>query len=123
LASARSTVNPSHVESTASPSEATGETDSALGADLTASDPEIEESAVAERAGIMREFAGAIEAARKRLPRRKAMGAVAALKQMRKAALALVKRRASEQRAGRKKLIAVARRSITGRRDQRPGLH
>jgi len=58
----------------------------------------------------MREFAGAIEAARKRLPRHVAKGAVAVLKQMRKAALALVKRRAVERRAVRKQ-IARARRA------------
>jgi hypothetical protein len=118
-ASALAIVTPLDVESTAA--EGASQADAGLGAELTASDPEIEESAAAERAGIMREFAGAIEAARKRLPRHAARGAVAALKQMRKAALTLVKRRATEQRAGRKKLIRAARRSVTGKRGQRPG--
>jgi hypothetical protein len=72
-----------------------------LGAEPTAIDAETEESAAAARSGIMREFAGAIEAAHKHLPRLAVRGAVAALKQMRKAALALVKRRTAERRAGK----------------------
>jgi hypothetical protein len=81
-----------------------------LGAVLAAIDDDVQESAAGARAGIMAEFAGRIAHARKHLPRHQIAAAVAAFKEARKAALALVKRNAAEQRAGRKKAATMARR-------------
>jgi hypothetical protein len=84
--------------------------DTELGAVLAAIDDDVQNSAAGARAGIMAEFAGRIAYARKHLPRHQIAAAVAAFKEARKAALALVKRNAAEQRAGRKKAATMARR-------------
>jgi len=76
--------------------------ESELGTDPPATDDDIERIAGAARAAVMAEFAGRIQAARKYLPRHSVRAAVAALKSMRKAALALVKRNAAQQRAARR---------------------
>jgi hypothetical protein len=88
----------------------TPDSDTDLGAVLAAIDDDVQDSAAGARAGIMAEFAGRIAYARKHLPRHQIAAAVAAFKEARKAALALVKRNAAEQRAGRKKAATMARR-------------
>jgi hypothetical protein len=88
----------------------TPDSDADLGAVLAAIDDDVQDSAAGARAGIMAEFAGRIAYARKHLPRHQIAAAVAAFKEARKAALALVKRNAAEQRAGRKQAATMARR-------------
>ena len=112
---------PANSGSSAEAHEAAGEeapdSDSELGAILGAIDDEVEGIAAAARTGIMAEFAGRIASARKHLPRSQIAAAVAALKAARKAALALVKRHAAQERAGRKKAATAGR----GRRPRAAG--
>jgi hypothetical protein len=86
------------------------DSDTDLGAILGAIDDEVQGSATGARAGIIAEFAARVAHARKYLPRHQVAAAVATLKQARKAALALVKRNAAQERAGRKKAATMARR-------------
>jgi hypothetical protein len=91
---------------------------------LAAIADDVQEIAAAARGGIMAEFAGRIADARKRLPRHAAAGAVAMLKEARKAALALVKRNAALELAGRKKAaIQARRRPSAARYGRKPGHH
>lgn len=112
---------PADSGSSAEAQEAAGEEapdlDTDLGAILGAIDDEVEGIATAARGGVMAEFAGRIAYARKHLPRSQIAAAVAALKAARKAALALVKRNAAQERAGRKKAASAGR----GRRPRAAG--
>jgi hypothetical protein len=112
---------PADSGSSAEAQEAAGEeapdSDTDLGAILGAIDDEVEGIAAAARAGIMADFGGRIASARKHLPRSQIAAAVAALKEARKAALALVKRHAAQERAGRKKAASAGR----GRRPRAAG--
>jgi hypothetical protein len=106
----RSAESSSSADAHEAPGEEAPDSDTDLGAILGAIDDEVQEIAAGARAGIMAEFAGRVAYARKHLPRHQVAAAVAAFKQARKAALALVKRNAAQERAGRKKAATMARR-------------
>jgi hypothetical protein len=97
-------------DATQAHAEEAPDADTDLGAVLSAIDDEVQGSAAGARAGIMADFAARVAHARKHLPRHQIAAAVAAFKEARKAALALVKRNAAQERAGRKKAATMARR-------------
>lgn len=92
-------------------SEETG-SDAALGAVLNAIDRDVNARSEASRIGIVAEFAARIAYARKYLPRNQVSAAVAAIVQVRKAALAILKQTAAQERAGRKKAAMLAWRRL-----------
>lgn len=82
---------------------------------LAAIGEDVQRHSAEARAGIERDFAGRITAAR-RLPRHQRVAAVAALKQERKAALAAAKRKAADELASRRRAAIDAR----GKQRRRP---
>jgi hypothetical protein len=91
------------------PGEEPPESDSELGALLAAIAEDVQESAAGARDGIMADFGARIAYAQKHLPRHLRAAAVGALKEARKAALALVSRNAAQELAGRKKAAIASR--------------
>jgi hypothetical protein len=90
-----------------------GEEDTELGAMLGAIAEEVHQIAAAVQAGIMADFAARVVYARRHLPKHQIAGALAAIKQMRAAALAVAKQNAKTELAGRKKAaVAVRWRSL-----------
>lgn len=87
---------------------------------LAAIADEVQDSAAAERAAIMADFGARIAYVRKHLRGHERAAALGALKHGRKAALALVKRKAAQELAGRKQAAIAARgsrpRASKGRR-------
>jgi hypothetical protein len=95
------------------------ESDSELGALLAAIADEVQDSATAARGAIMADFGARIAYVRKHLRGHQRAAALGALKEGRKAALAIVKRNAAQELAGRKKAAIAARRrpgAASGRR-------
>jgi hypothetical protein len=86
------------------------ESDSELGALLAAIADEVQDGAAAARGAIMADFGARIAHARKYLRGHQRVAALGALKEGRKAALALVKRNAAQELAGRKRAAIAARR-------------
>jgi hypothetical protein len=86
------------------------EIDPTLGLLLEAIADDVHRIASAARDGIIAEFAARVTHARKYLPRNQVSAAVRGLAEARKAALALVKRNAAAELAGRKKAALAARR-------------
>jgi hypothetical protein len=76
---------------------------------------QLHREAAAGAAMIMREFSAAISEARRRAPRHELAGILAALKQRRRAALALARRRAAIELQGRRKLVVQNRRAVPPR--------
>jgi hypothetical protein len=79
-----------------------------LGALLAAIDDDVERHAAAARDGVMTDFAARVAHARKHLSPHLLAAALATIKEQRKAALALIKRNAAMERAGRKKAVIDA---------------
>jgi hypothetical protein len=86
--------------------------DTELGAVLGAIAEEVHQIAAAVRAGIMADFAARAAYARKHLPRHLVTGALAAIKQMRTAALASARQNAKAELRGRKNAVIAARRAL-----------
>jgi hypothetical protein len=86
------------------------EADPTLGLLLDAIADEVHKIASAARDGIVAEFAARVAHARKCLPRNQLSATLRGLAEARKAALALVKRNAAAELAGRKKAALAARR-------------
>jgi hypothetical protein len=84
--------------------------DTELSALLDAITDEVQRIAAAACEGITRDFAARMAYARRYLPRHALAAALSALSQERKAALAIVKRYAAQELAGRKKIAIEARR-------------
>jgi hypothetical protein len=104
------------------------DSDSELGALLAAIADEVQDSAAAARAAIMADFGARIAYVRKHLRGPQRAAALGALKEGRKAALAIVKRNAAQELAGRKKAAIAARgrrpgASRSGRRNHAPTRH
>jgi hypothetical protein len=99
-----------------------------LSALLAAIDDEVSQHAAAACDGVMADFAARVAHARRHLSPHLLAATLAAIKEQRKAALALIKRNAATERAGRKKaaiMAAAGRRRATperrGRRNDPPG--
>jgi hypothetical protein len=86
------------------------EIDPTLGLLLDAIADDVHRIASAARDGIIAEFAARVAHARKYLPRNQVSATLRGLAEARKAALALVKRNAAAELAGRKKAALAARR-------------
>jgi hypothetical protein len=87
-----------------------GEQDTELGAILGGIAEEVHQIAAAVEAGIMADFAARIAYVRRHLPKPQIAGALAAIKQMRAAALAVAKQNAKTELQGRKKAAIAAHR-------------
>jgi hypothetical protein len=102
------------------------ESDPTLGLILEAIADDVHRIAAAAREGIIAEFAARIAHARKHFPRNQLSATLRGLAEARKAALALVKKNATSEIAGRKKAALAARRrpglTMGARRSSEPGL-
>ena len=88
--------------------------DTELGPLLATIADDVNAMAEGARQGVLADFAARIDHARKYLPRHAVAGAVAMLKEACKAALAVVKRSAALELAGRKKAAIAARQRARG---------
>jgi hypothetical protein len=122
LETARSAESGNLTEAIDAPGEEPPESDSELGALLAAIAEDVQDSAAGAREGIMADFGARIAYAQKHLPRHQRAAAVGALKEARKAALALVSRNAAQELAGRKKaaIASRGRRPRAGKGGRRP---
>jgi hypothetical protein len=89
-------------------SEDPGEDHDGLGALLAAIANDVQHRAAAARSGVMADFAGRAAHARKHMSRHLLAATLAAIKEQRKAALALIARNAASELEGRKKAAITA---------------